>query len=376
MSHEEQRLFLAPSSSYTVHSPELGSLAIRGNSLSSYWDEVKESWSLAWPMVFTYLCQQTGYLFGMAYVGHLGAAELGAASLGNMFCNLTGVVIGFGLATALDTLTSQAWGAGDARSRAMVGLHSQRMAFLLLLCTAPIGFLWMRSTTPLLLWTGQAPQVAALAGDYTQFAFPGLYALYVSEIAKRFLQVQGKRTYILLASSGAAAAAPFLLWLLVYSPTPLSIGFTGCPLALALVNIFMCALLLSTITLRPDCRSGGVWRGWTWKALDLCSPDARALFALGIPGLIMLGAEWGAFEGLSILAGLCGPPTTETSALGQSAVSHSDSHVPYLSSATSSLFYFGDRATSLAAHSVAANTLTFLFMVPMVCSSGVDAHVA
>ena len=66
----------------------------------SFWEEYFKSFQLAWPLVATYLLQCLNSLVGMALVGHLGPAELGAASLGNMFCNLTGVVIGFGLATA------------------------------------------------------------------------------------------------------------------------------------------------------------------------------------------------------------------------------------------------------------------------------------
>ena len=77
-------------------------------------------------------------LISTLFLGRIGEAELGAALLGNMLANATGIpsiaivcrpdslqglAVGLGLSMALDTLCSQAFGAHHYR---LVGLHCQR----------------------------------------------------------------------------------------------------------------------------------------------------------------------------------------------------------------------------------------------------------
>jgi MATE family multidrug resistance protein len=50
------------------------------------------------------------------FLGHLPDPEaLGAGTLSTMYLNITGNTVGMGLATAMDTLCSQAYGAGDKK---------------------------------------------------------------------------------------------------------------------------------------------------------------------------------------------------------------------------------------------------------------------
>ena len=74
--------------------------------------------------------------------GRLGTNELAASSLATMTANITGLSIYEGLATSLDTLTSQAFGAGKKH---LVGLHIQKMIILVLLVTVPISAVWISS---------------------------------------------------------------------------------------------------------------------------------------------------------------------------------------------------------------------------------------
>lgn len=59
-------------------------------------------------------------------MGHIGVAELGAASLGSMSANISGYAIFQGLSTSLDTLCAQAYGSGRKK---LVGLQMQRMIY-------------------------------------------------------------------------------------------------------------------------------------------------------------------------------------------------------------------------------------------------------
>ena len=72
----------------------------------------------------------------LLFVGRLGKATV---SLACLTANVTGWSVFQGLASALDTLCPQAYGAGLKRA---VGLHAQIMAVLLLCISIPIGLFW------------------------------------------------------------------------------------------------------------------------------------------------------------------------------------------------------------------------------------------
>jgi MATE family multidrug resistance protein len=62
-------------------------------------------------MAATYFCTQLSGILGVFFVGHLGATELAAISLANVYCNVTGFSLLYGTLSALDTLASQFYGA-------------------------------------------------------------------------------------------------------------------------------------------------------------------------------------------------------------------------------------------------------------------------
>lgn len=122
-----------------------------------------------------------------------------------------------------------------------------------------------------------------------------------------------------MVSGGATLLAPPLAWLLIYY---LEWGFDGCPIAMTVSSILTALGLIFIIVLRSELRNT-CWSGWSWEAWT----NWGSFFALGIPGLVMLCAEWWAFELLAILAG-----------------------------------WQGDDV--LAAHSIVINVNTLFFMVP------------
>ena len=63
------------------------------------------------PLVVTFLLQNSLSTVSVFSVGHLGATELAAVSMGAMTANITGYATIQGIATALDTLCPQAFGA-------------------------------------------------------------------------------------------------------------------------------------------------------------------------------------------------------------------------------------------------------------------------
>ncbi|RHY68784.1 hypothetical protein DYB30_007218 [Aphanomyces astaci] len=125
--------------------------------------ELREMAGLALPVVRT----------PRALYGHAGNSEdavqstlyLDAAAIAIMYMNVTGVTIGLGLATAMDTLCPQAVGGG------------------IFVCV-PIGLVnaW---ATAILVMLGQSHDIAVLAGDLIRIMVPSLPFLFGFELLKK-----------------------------------------------------------------------------------------------------------------------------------------------------------------------------------------------
>jgi MATE family multidrug resistance protein len=191
-----------------------------------------------------------------------------------------------GLATSLDTLCAQAYGSGQKH---LIGLYCQRVTVFLFCLFAPVSFLWFYSE-PIILRLFSDDKVAQVASMYLQvlvFAIPG-YILF--ETGKRFLQAQGlfrATTYILLI---AAPCHAVLVWLLVDR-----YGFIGAPVAVAITRTVIAALLILYVKFINGSRC---WGGLSDRAFCNWWPMIR----LAVPGMIMVVAEWLAFEVMLIAA--------------------------------------------------------------------------
>ena len=164
------------------------------------------------PLVATYVLQYSYPFVTVLVAGWLGTSELAAASLASMTAEITGLAIYEGLATSLDTLTSQAFGAGR---KELVGLHVQRMIALTLLVTLPIGAVWICSPWILAFLVPQR-KVAYLAGDFLRFYLIGAPGYGVFEALKRFTQAQGDFTGPMVTALICAPLNIFWNWLLVF----------------------------------------------------------------------------------------------------------------------------------------------------------------
>ena len=197
-----------------------------------------------------------------------------------------------GLATSLDTLCAQAYGSGH---RHLVGLQCQRMACFLLCLSLPVGVLWIFSEDILILLVPdtRTAQLAALYLRVMIFSIPGLVLF---ECGKRFTQAQGlfrATTYVLLI---AAPINVFINWLLVWH---LGLGFVGAPIAVAITESLLPILLFLYVAF-VDGRQ--CWGGFSKRVFS----NWWVMIRLALPGMIMVEAEWFAFEILTLLAGQFG----------------------------------------------------------------------
>ncbi|GJM88255.1 hypothetical protein PR202_ga04295 [Eleusine coracana subsp. coracana] len=75
------------------------------------------------------------------------------------------------MATALDTLCGQAFGAGQHH---LLGVYTQRAMLVIAVACAPISLVWANASR-ILACHGQDPAVAAEAGVYARWLVPSVY---------------------------------------------------------------------------------------------------------------------------------------------------------------------------------------------------------
>lgn len=219
-------------------------------------------------------------------------ADSFVVSLASMTANITGYAIFQGLATSLDTLCAQAYGSGRKH---LVGLQCQRMILFLWSLSIPIGFFWLFSNRMLEAIIPEK-ESADLAGLYLRvliFGLPG-YALF--ESGKRFVQAQGlfsATTYVLLV---AAPMNAFMNWLFVWH---FGWGYIGAPIAVVVTHNLLPILLFLYVYFVDGHQC---WNGFNHRALNNWGP----MIKLAVPGLVMVEAEFLAFEALVLASSYFG----------------------------------------------------------------------
>lgn len=240
------------------------------------------------PLVITFLLQFSLTVASVFSVGRLGKSELAAVSLASMTANISAYGIIQGISTCLDTLCPQAYGRGDYRS---VGLQFFRCTILLLIIYIPIYIFWVFFSEQLLTSIIQdQPVVCELASKYLSVLVYGIPGFILFENLKHYLQAQGifhASTYVLVF---CAPLNILLNFQLVWNET-FGLGFIGAPTAVVITNWCMgILLLLYTVFVRGyEC-----WCGFTSDVLII--KNYNRMIKLAFPGLLMVEAEWLAFE--------------------------------------------------------------------------------
>ncbi|KAJ9623232.1 hypothetical protein H2203_006169 [Taxawa tesnikishii (nom. ined.)] len=208
-------------------------------------------------LIVTFILQYSLTMASVFTVGHIGKLELGAVS----------------------------W------LKTLVGLQLQRMVYFLWLMTIPIAFLWGFGTQILEAIVPEK-ETAALSGQYLRILIIGAPGYAAFEGGKRFVQAQGQFQATLYVLLFCAPFNAFLHWLFVWR---LEWGFIGAPIAVVTVETLMpiCLFLYVRFVGGMEC-----WSGFTRRAFKNWGPMIR----LALPGLVMILAEYLAFEILTLSA--------------------------------------------------------------------------
>jgi MATE family multidrug resistance protein len=283
--------------------------AIVNQQLETTWKyEAKLLYATSVPMLVTFLLQYSLQFASIFSLGRLGRDELAAASLASMTASITMISVVQGLATSLDSLCAQSFGANQPF---LLGLHLQRAVLLLLACLVPIGALWLTSE-PLFLRFGQSSEIALLASRYLHLLLFGAPAFALFEALKRYAASQGIFVISTYALFIAAPLNAVLNYVLVWHPT-LGIGFAGGPIAMSISywTMFLCMLLFICYG-----KARHAWHGFSMQAFRHWGP----MLKLAGPGLLMCTTEWFAYECMHFSASLIGVVPLAAQAIGATSI--------------------------------------------------------
>lgn len=180
-----------------------------------------------------------------------------------------------GMASALDTLCGQSYGAKQYR---MLGIHMQRSMVVQLLISIPLAIIWA-NTGHILKFLGQDPLISQEAGVYAKFLIPTIFAYAILQCEVRFLQTQNDVIPMMLTSGFTTLVHLIVCWILVFKA---GLGSKGPALALGLsywINLFLLALYIKFF---PACRE--TWTGFSKEAFY----DIPKFLKLAIPSAIMI----------------------------------------------------------------------------------------
>ena len=281
--------------------------------------ELVETVKLAWPIALTQLGQIAMMTTDLALIGRLGDGAVAAVALTHLilFC---GFVVGMGPVSAVAALAAQAYGAREAR---MVRRSLRMGIWASVLMGVPINVaqLWGED---LLVASGQSSETAALAARYllgiTWSIIPGWCFIAI----RNFMGAVNRPEPGLWITLAAIPINALLAYALIYGQFGLPrLDLLGAGIATTLVNVGMCAAaVLVCYTRRPFKKYRVLGRFWRadWRML-------AQLFVIGFPISIGFMLEWGLFSSAAILVGWLG-------------------------------------TTALAAHQIALQAATILFMIP------------
>ncbi|KAM9932084.1 hypothetical protein OXX80_008272 [Metschnikowia pulcherrima] len=288
-----------------VHDHEYGAIDANKHAAISAREEIAVVSKSSAPLVLTFFLQYLMSVISIYATGKLGPQELAAASLALCSFNITGLSVYQGMATCLDSFCSQAYGAGK---HSLVGVYFQRCSLMMLALTIfPLCPIWWFSGSALKYMVPDE-ELATMSQSFLRTMILGAPALLLFETGKRFLQAQhifNAGTYVLVI----AVPISFLLnWILVWHPV-YGLGFIGAPLATSISYWVMCFLMFLYVVFVDGKKC---WGGF--DARKACQ-NWSSMLALALPGVVMVEAEYLAFEVLTILAASFG-----TSALAAQSI--------------------------------------------------------
>ena len=258
------------------------------------------------------------------------AEAIGAVSIGSILFYTVGI-FGSGLLLGLDTLVSQAFGAGQVEDCH----HSLLSSFYLSLALTPIlmGFVWL--WVPVMRSFGIHPDVLREAIPYLRAITWSTLPLLLYFAFRRYLQAMSLVKPVTFALVTANLINLLGNWILIYGHLGApAMGVEGSGWATCVSRIYLSVVLLGFILYYYRRNGTGLLR----TPLEPNFGRIRRLLSLGFPAALQFGLKVGVFAVATALIAKLNP-------------------------------------ISLAAHQIALNTVSFTYMVPLGIASAAAVRV-
>lgn len=183
-------------------------------------EENRKLWAVAGPSICTRFSMFGVTVISQAFIGHIGPTELAAYALVSTVLMRFSNGILLGMASALETLCGQSYG---AKQYHMMSIYLQRSWIILSGCAVLMLPIFI-FTEPLLVFIGQDPVISAVAGTISLWYIPVMFASVFNFTLQMYLQAQSKNmiiTYLAFVNLGVHL---FLSWLLTIK---LHLGLAG-----------------------------------------------------------------------------------------------------------------------------------------------------
>ena len=285
---------------------------------------------LATPLVVAELGWMGMGIVDTMMVGRVSAEAMGAVSLGSVLFYAV-AIFGSGLMLGLDTLVSQAHGAG----RRMDCHRAVLSAVYLALPLTPALMFLIWCWEPLLVRFGINPVVLRQTLPYLRAIMWSTLPLLLYFAFRRYLQAMNHTSAIMVALVTANLMNLAGNWILVYGHFGVrAMGAEGSGWATCISRVYMTAVLIAYTLYDAVVNRTGLMHAPLLPDLA----RIRALINLGFPAAMQLSIEVGVFAAATALIGTLDP-------------------------------------LSLAAHQIAINTASLTYMVPLGISSAAAVRV-
>jgi len=296
-----------------------------------YGQETKALLRVAGPLIVNNLSVAGMQFTDAVMAGRLGAESLAAVAVGGSVWFL-GFAFVLGVLMAISPIAARHHGAGD---EALIGRYTRQGVYLGVALAVPII---------LFAWLAAAPALAKIGIDaafrdttvgYVKMISLGAPGMFVFLALRFTTEGIGVTKPIMYTSIFALFCNVFLNWVFMFGKLGApAMGAVGCGLASG-ITMWIIAIVLAGHMLRSE----------TYEPLDLFSrlspmrPSVlKEIIWLGVPIAITITAEAGLFNAVSILMGTLGPEIT-------------------------------------AAHQIAINFASTMFMVPLALNSAITVRV-
>ncbi|VAI86892.1 unnamed protein product [Triticum turgidum subsp. durum] len=232
-------------------------------------EENRRLWHLAGPAIFTSLAQYSLGAITQVAAGHLTTLELDAVSTENSV--VAGLAFGI-----------------------MLGVYLQR-SWLLLTATAVCMLPLYLFATPILRFFHQDDQIAVMAGRFSLYMIPQLFAYALNFPIQKFLQAQSKLVAMAAVSAAALVFHVALTWFLV---VPMRMDLVGLAVAL---NASWWFVVLGQLAYIVMGYCPGAWNGFQFDSLAFTELFSFARLSIG--SAIMICLEFWFYMFLIVIVG-------------------------------------------------------------------------